>query len=111
MTTLTDLTRALDSTGIPWANTKWHKEDLPEPPYIVIIPQPSGARSYGAANRTWAAVVRYDVELYDHERNYDLEREVQDALDAARIFWKKDFYYIESESLAETVYAVDVRED
>ena len=55
--------------------------------------------------------MEYDIELYCHERNYDLERDVEDALDAIRLYWVKDYYFIESESLAETVFTVTVRED
>lgn len=111
MTTLTELCEALTGTGLPWTNTAWTKDDEPEPPYIIIIPDPSGGRSFGAADGTWAYVVDYDVELYAHARSYALEREIQAALDAIGLFWHKDFYYIESESLAETVYTVTVRED
>ena len=111
MTTLTELIEAIKSTQLPWVNTAWEKGEEPEPPYIVLIPEPSGGRSYGAADGTWADTVTYDVELYAGNRSYALEREVQAALDAVPIFWIKEFYYIESEHLAETVYTVTVRED
>jgi hypothetical protein len=111
MTTLTELCAALDGLRIPWANTEWAKGEEPEPPYIILIPEPSGGRSYGAADGTWVDTVTYDVELYTHARSYATERKVQAALDAIRLFWRKDIYNIESEYLAETVYTVTVRED
>ena len=79
--------------------------------YIVLMARPSGGRSSGAADGTWLSTMEYDIELYCHERNYDLERDVEDALDAIRLYWVKDYYFIESESLAETVFTVTVRED
>lgn len=111
MTTLTELIEAIKSTGLPWVNTAWGKGEEPEPPYIIIFAEPSGGRSYGAANGTWVDTVTYDVELYAHVRSYALERDIQAALDAIGLFWRKEFYYIDSESLAETVYNVTVRED
>ena len=113
MTSLTELARTLDSLGIPWANTAWRKddEDRPAPPYIILMPHPSGGRSYGAGDGTWVATADYDIELYAHERDYALERTAEDALDAIGIFWTKNFYFIENESLAETVFTVTVRED
>lgn len=113
MTTLTELCQALSDLDIPWVNTAWHEDDSSshEPPYIVLMARPSGGRSAGAADGTWLATAEYDVEFYAHERSYDSEKSIEEALDAIHLFWVKDFYFIESESLTETVYTVTVRED
>lgn len=113
MTSLTELCNMLGDLEIPWVNTAWREdsENKSEPPYIVLMARPSGGRSSGAADGTWLSTMEYDIELYCHERNYDLERDVEDALDAIRLYWVKDYYFIESESLAETVFTVTVRED
>lgn len=113
MTSLTDLCSTLDDLGIPWVNTAWREDDSnrTEPPYIVLMTRPSGGKSKGAADGTWLTTMEYNIELYCYERNYGLEREVEDALDSIRLYWTKDYYFIESESLAETVFTVTVRED
>ena len=108
MESIHELTSAVASIGIPWANGHWGKGDDPTVPYITLMP--GTGESFGADNITWCAVMPYDVELYTSVRDYELERRLETALDAAGIYWSKEVYDLEDEEVSETVYNVTVRE-
>ena len=109
MTTIDDLCAVLDTIGLPWTQVAWERGDDAELPYIVLMP--TGADNTSASDEVWTHITTYDVELYCKRRDYQKEAIVASALEAAGIFWESGgYWFIDSESMFETVFTVTVRE-
>ncbi|MEG0015746.1 MAG: hypothetical protein RR842_13395 [Gordonibacter sp.] len=109
MNKLTDLSAALDSLEIPWANTAFRNEEEPSPPFICLVAGFSET-SY-ADNSEYIRFMGYDVALYVSERDYKREKDIEAALGAAGINYEKAVTFIDAEALIETAYSVAVVED
>ena len=108
MKSLKDLAKLLDAFGLPWANGGFRDGGFPAPPYIDI------EAGYGevvcADNAGWCRWMPYDVALYVRERDYDLEKRFEAALDAAEFNYFKTVTPLDGDDLIETAYEVDVTE-
>lgn len=111
MHSLKALAALLDSLGIPWTNggSRDGSGDDSVPPYIDI--EPGYGDACFADNRTWDYWMPYDVALYARERDYQLERRIETALDDADFAYTKTVTPIDGEDLIETAYEVNVFEN
>ena len=109
MNSIRDLAKLLDAFGLPWANGGFRDGDWPAPPYIDI--EAGYGEAASADNAGWLRWMPYDVALYAHERDYDLERRFEAALDAAEFNYTKTVTKLDGEELVETAYEVCVTED
>lgn len=53
-------------------------------------------------------ISRVNVELYTDKKDLNAEQKVEDALDAASIFYAKSEVWIDSEKLYEVLYEMEV---
>ena len=104
-----DLAKLLDGFGLPWANGGFRDGDCPAPPYIDI--EAGYGESVSADNVGWLRWMPYDVALYVRERDYELEKRFESALDAAEFNYSKTVTPLDGDKLVETAYEIDVTED
>lgn len=99
----------LDEFGLPWANPKFDKADEPAPPFICLVGGYTEAMH--ADNVQWIRYMLYDVALYTSARDYELERELEAAIESHGIGVYKSTTPIDGEHLIETVYQIPIIED
>ena len=63
-----------------------------------------------ADNVGWCRWMPYDVALYVRERDYELEKRFEAALDAAEFNYNKTVTSLDGDELVETAYEIDVTE-
>lgn len=108
MNSLKDLAKLLDAFGLPWANGGFRDDGFPAPPYIDI--EAGYGESMCADNAAWCRWMPYDVALYVRERDYELEKRFEAALDAAEFNYSKMVTPLDGDDLIETAYEIDVTE-
>lgn len=109
MNSIRDLAKLLDAFGLPWANGGFRDGEYPAPPYIDI--EAGYGESASADNVGWLRWMPYDVALYVRERDYELEKRFEAALDAAEFNYTKTVTPLDNDELIETAYEIDVTED
>ncbi len=92
----------LKSTGLPVAYH--HFKTPPEPPYIVYLF--SYSSNFGADNKVYQKVPRYQVELYTTIKDLASEKLIEDLFDENSIYWEKTETYIDSEGLYQVLYEI-----
>lgn len=109
MKTLKELVTLLRSFGLPFSNGAFRADERPAPPYIEI------EAGYGegkyADNARYAHWMPYDCGLYCSARDYELERRIESALDAAEFAFTKSVMPIDGEDVIETSYQINVYEE
>ena len=87
----------LDSIGIPYAYDHFAEGESPNPPFLCyLLP---GSSNFSADGKVYHRVSCKDLAS---------EQKVEDALDAAGIFYNKTETWINSEKLYEVLYSFDM---
>lgn len=96
----------LCSTGLPVAYLSFTEETAKPCPFICYF----FAKDHDviADNRNYVSVNHLYVELYTDNKNFSLERTIEEALNAAGIVWTRTESYIESELMYQIVYESEV---
>lgn len=98
--------KILESLGIPFAYDHFAEGESPKPPFICyLIP---GADNFGADGMAYYKINQFNIELYTDFKDLSAEQKLEDALDAASIFYLKSEAWIESESLYEVLYTFEM---
>ena len=100
------LLSVLDSIGIPYAYDRFAEGESPEPPFLCyLLP---GSSNFSADGKVYHRISEVRLELYTDFKDLASERKVEDALDAAGIFYNKTETWIDSEKLYEVLYSFDM---
>ena len=100
------LLSVLDSIGIPYAYDHFTEGESPEPPFLCyLLP---GSSNFSADGKVYHRVSEVRLELYTDYKDLASEQKVEDALDAAGIFYNKTETWIDSEKLYEVLYSFDM---
>lgn len=103
---LSEATAAFTANGVPTVHVRFH--ETPSPPYAKLYLNDS---SYNYSdNRTHKTLCEYEAVLHAEERDMTLEGKIEDALDAAKITYRKSGGYLASEDLITTTYRFEVYE-
>ncbi len=100
------LLSVLDSIGIPYAYDRFAEGESPEPPFLCyLLP---GSSNFSADGKVYHRISEVRLEMYTDFKDLASERKVEDALDAAGIFYNKTETWIDSEKLYEVLYSFDM---
>ena len=100
------LLSVLDSIGIPYAYDHFAEGESPEPPFLCyLLP---GSSNFSADGKVYHRISEVRLEMYTDFKDLTSERKVEDALDAAGIFYNKTETWIDSEKLYEVLYSFDM---
>ena len=100
------LLSVLDSIGIPYAYDHFAEGESPEPPFLCyLLP---GSSNFSADGKVYHRVSEVRLELYTDYKDLASEQKVEDALDAAGLFYNKTETWIDSEKLYEVLYSFDM---
>ena len=81
------LTTILDSIGIPYAYDHFTEGESPDPPFICFLLP--GSDNFAADGRAYFKIDEVHIELYTDRKDLRSEKRVEDALDAASVFYAK----------------------
>ena len=100
------LLSVLDSIGIPYAYDHFAEGESPDPPFhCYLLP---GSSNFSADGKVYHRVSEVRLELYTDYKDLASEQKVEDALDAAGLFYNKTETWIDSEKLYEVLYSFDM---
>ena len=95
-----------ESLGIPYAYDHFAEGESPDPPFICyLIP---GSNNFSADGKAFYKINKIHIELYTDYKDLLVENMLEDALDAASIFYAKSEVWIESEKLYEVLYSFEM---
>lgn len=102
-----DLVKILTAMGIPFAYDHFAEGEGPDPPFLCyLLP---GSDNFSADGKVYLKISEVRIELYTDSKDLAVEGRVEDALDAAGIFYNKSETWIDSEKLYEVLYQFDWR--
>ena len=100
------LLSVLDSIGIPYAYDHFAEGESPEPPFLCyLLP---GSSNFSADGKVYHRISEVRLELYTDYKDLASEQKVEDAFDAAGIFYNKTETWIDGEKLYEVLYSFDM---
>ena len=101
-----ELVRIVSGMGIPFAYDHFAEGESPDPPFICyLLP---GSNNFAADGKVYYKIGQVNIELYTDRKDPLLEQKLEDALDAASIFYNKTEVWIDSEKLYEVLYQFEM---
>ena len=101
-----ELLSVLGETQIPFAYDHFAEGESPDPPFLCyLLP---GSNNFSADGKVYYKISRVNLELYTDRKDPLLEQKLEDALDAASIFYNKTEVWIDSEKLYEVLYQFEM---
>lgn len=100
------LLNLLKASGIPFAYDHFAEGESPNPPFICYLYP--GSDNFAADGRVFYKITQAHIELYTDYKDLSVEQKLEEALDAASIFYDKSETWIESEKLYEVLYSFEV---
>lgn len=105
--TMKEIATMIGSIGLPFAYDHFTDEDTPGgPPFICFLFPNSD--NFSADGIVYQKFKTLNIELYTNEKEPDYEEDVEDALDAAGLFYQSDETYLESEKMYMVRWETDV---
>lgn len=101
-----ELLSILGETQIPFAYDHFAEGESPAPPFICyLLP---GSNNFAADGKVYYKISQVNIELYTDRKDPAVEQKLEDALDAASIFYNKTEVWIDSERLYEVLYQFEM---
>lgn len=104
--TTQEISAMIGEIGIPYAYDHFTKETAKPCPFICFFY--AGSDDMAADNVNHARIERLIVELYCDNKDFALEKTVQDTLNSHGLFFTRSEMYIDSEQMYETIYESEV---
>ena len=100
------LVQMFSERGIPFAYDHFAEGESPDPPFLCyLLP---GSNNFSADGKVYYKIGQVNIELYTDRKDPLLEQKLEDALDAASIFYNKTEVWIDSEKLYEVLYQFEM---
>ena len=100
------LLEILKVIGIPFAYDHFAEGESPNPPFICYLYP--GSDNFAADGRVFYKITKAHIELYTDSKDLSVEQQLEEAFDAASIFYDKSEVWIESEKLYEVLYSFEL---
>ena len=101
-----EVVRIVSGMGIPFAYDHFAEGESPDPPFICyLLP---GSNNFAADGEVYYKISQVNIELYTDRKDPAVEQKLEDALDAASIFYNKTEVWIDSEKLYEVLYQFEM---
>lgn len=104
--TYQEVAQMIESIGLPYAYYSFPEKQAPKLPYIVFYYPNSD--DFSADNSNYVPISQLNIELYSKDKNFALEKSVEDVLKANEIFYDKSETYINSENMYEVLYETQI---
>ena len=101
-----EVVRIVSGMGIPFAYDHFAEGESPDPPFLCyLLP---GSNNFSADGKVYYKIGQVNIELYTDRKDPLLEQKLEDALDAASLFYNKTEVWIDSEKLYEVLYQFEM---
>lgn len=104
--TETEVFQIIKSIGFPVAYHHFAEGQEPGKPYIVYLYP--GTNNFSADGKVYQDINQLDIELYTKEKNLEAEKAVEAVLKEHGFFYEKTELYLETESMFEVLYEMEV---
>ena len=105
--TYQEIFEMLESSNLPVTYYQWNEDDeIPPLPYLVFYFPTSD--NFGADNKVYKNIQNMNVELYTKNKNFAIEKQIEELLEQNGFFWEKQESFIESENMYEVLYQMQV---
>lgn len=104
--TTQEISHMIDSIGIPYAYYQFSEATAMPPPFICFYY--SGSADMMADNINYIKINALTIELYTDEKDFQLEKRVEDTLIAHRIPFVREETYIDSERMYMVIFTTEV---
>ncbi len=104
--TYADIVAMLEEVGLPLAYDHFSEGESPAPPFLVFL-FPSSA-NFSADGGVYQKIDSLHVELYTDRKQPEMERAVEEVLDAHGFFYDKSEVWISEEKMYEVLYSFEV---
>lgn len=86
--------------------TQKEMQDIPLPIMVWIVP---GTDNFFADGQTYHKIKKLDIELYTDDKDWELEKRLEDILDRYGIAWEQTASeWLSSEKMWESLYEMEV---
>ena len=102
--TYQELKELLEATGIRFAFHHWDRP--PKMPYGVYFDDHND--NFAADGAVYSTARHFLVELYERQRDEELEGRLEAVLDGVGLYWEKSSTYIDSERFWQISYEIEV---
>ena len=100
--TIDDVCAALDDLGLPWANTKFEKDDI-VPPFIIVVADEEDDTFADDVN--WLGEMNYTLYLVTENRDYALERTVKAMLQELEVAYRMGVEPVDDENIVQAWFS------
>lgn len=104
--TTKEISRMIADIGIPYAYYQFSEATAKPPPFICFY-YPNSA-DFMADNINYAKINALTIELYTDEKDFDLEKQVEDTLTAHGLPYYREETYIDSERMYMVIFNTEV---
>lgn len=104
--TYEEIKQMLLELGLPLAYWSFDEEDVPAAPYIIFSMPESD--NLAADGRVYQKINKLYIELYVSSKSPRMEAQLEELLDAHKLFYNRQEYYIEKDKLFEELYTLEV---
>jgi hypothetical protein len=98
----------LTEFGVPFAYDHFAEGEEVNPPFICYLCP--GSDNFAADGQVYLDINVVNIELYTDKKNPELEKKLQELLNAAGLVYEKNEIWIESEKLFEVLYEFEYLE-
>lgn len=104
--TYKEINNMISSIGLDYAYYSFPVDEAPDLPYIVFY-YPN-YNDLGADDINYQTIAQLNIELYTANKDFDLERQVEDVLTSNNLFFSKSETFIQQEVMYEVLYEIDI---
>jgi len=104
--TTQEVNTMIESVGIPYAYYQFADDTKQQPPFICFFYGDS--TDLAADNTNYARIERLYIELYTDEKDFALESQIEQLLNANELVFSKEQTYLDDERMHETIYTTDI---
>lgn len=104
MLNITEFAAILDAIEMPHVYYSFPENGAPELPYFVYYY--SGSENVSADDRAYVEILTPVIELYTAGKSFETERIIENALNAAGLYWDKTEQYLEAEEMYMLTYEI-----
>lgn len=104
--TFLEVKNMIESIGLPFVYYQFPINQAPSLPYVIYYYPNSD--NFGADNYVYQKIQTLNIEVYTKDKDFAIEKQVEDVLDEHLIFWNKSESYITSENMYEVIYEMEV---
>lgn len=104
--TYKEINNMISSIGLGYAYYSFPVDEAPDLPYIVFY-YPN-YNDLSADDINYQTIAQLNIELYTANKDFDLERQVEDVLTSNNLFFSKSETFIQQEVMYEVLYEIDI---